>query len=791
MTAAWEKQYGKIRMRLVPWSRGIVRMTRNLGGAFREPAYSAVSGKPDGAWIRTAEGEREDELTLPGITVRVNRDTGAVSFYREDGVPLLREPQDRPVELEETKIVLNRFDSHAAVRETLAVDGARASAAPAEKRVVRTGVRGVQYFELSEDEALYGLGSHEEGIGNLRGHTRLLYQHNLKAVVPVLVSTRGWAILFDMGCLMTFRDDAGGTRLTIDCADAADWYFLAGDGNYASLMTRLRQLTGAAPMLPKYALGFTQSKERYMDAEELTGVVDEYRRRGIPLDMIVQDWLTWPEGQWGLKQPDRARFPEGFIDRVHAQHARLMFSIWPHMQGDRNENREEFLRTGCMLGNRSTYNAFLPEAREIYWRQTRGLYAEGVDAWWADCTEPFESDWNGHERPSDEERMQRNTGEAKTYLDPTEISLYSLCHARGLYEGQRGEERKQRVLTVTRSSWAGQHRYAAVTWSGDVSASWETLRRHIPEGLNFMAAGEPFWHCDIGGFFSDTKDPWFWRGEFPRGKDDPGYRELFVRWTQYACFLTMMRAHGTDTPREIWQFGEAGEPFYDAIALSIRMRYRLQAYQYALMAETRETGLPALRVPALVFPEDTRLRETDSGMMLGDHLLVYPVTRPMYFLPGGAKIAEPDEYVPVYLPAGQDWYSPDGKKIFAGGQEIRVRAPLAEVPAFIRAGTVLPLAAQQQYTDERPDEPVDLVVWPGRDAVFTWYEDDGITYCYEQGQYRKIPIRWNDGEQSLTLGKQEGQIRGERRFRIRMCGAEKFQETVYTGEAVTLFPGRE
>ena len=780
MFSVWNRSYGNVHLRLIAQGDGIVRVTRDLCGVFRSGRISAVRAGADGTWTHTEDADA-DVFAMPGLTVRAAKENGALSFFSGDGTLLLRERPGRPAELEAAEVALNRFDDNAAVRESGSVDGARASAVPSETIVDRSGVRGKQYFVFDREEALYGLGSHEEGYGNLRGHSRLLYQHNLKAVVPVLVSTKGWGILFDMGCLMTFHDDEEGSFLYADCADSIDWYLAAGDGSYSSVAEKLRSLTGAAPLLPKYALGYTQSKERYTSAEELYSVAAEYRRRKIPLDLIVQDWMTWPEGQWGCKQPERSRFPEGFPEKLHAMHVRLMYSIWPNLQGDRNPDRDEMLREGCMLGNRSTYNAFLPRARELYWKQARHLYREGVDALWADCTEPFESDWNGHERPSDEERMARNTGEAKTYLDPTQISLYSLCHSRGLYEGWRGENGERRVLTVTRSSWAGQHRYASVTWSGDVSATWETLRRHIPEGLNFLAAGEPFWHCDVGGFFTGSRDPWFWRGDFPEGKNDPGYRELYVRWAQYACFLIMMRSHGTETPREIWQFGEEGEPFYDAIAKCIRMRYRLQAYQYALMAETHERGLPALRVPALVFPEDPALRGTDNTMMLGDSLLVCPVTRPMYYLPGGKKIDKPDETMQVYLPAGHRWYAADGNETYEGGQTVSVRAPLDTVPVFVKAGTILPLSAVQQYTDETPDAPVELVIYPGADAELNWYEDDGITYRYEEGLYRKVRIRWDDTQRLLSLDAQEGRLKGDRRFTVRVRGNNESREILYTG----------
>ena len=786
MGAEWTGIFSGIHLRLQGREDGILRVTRDLDGRFREMEYSPVIGCPEGSWTQQTEADSE-VFALSGICVRVNRETGALSFLDGDGKLLLRERPDCPADLEPEEIRRSVFSGETRITEKTGADGARSTADPAERVIDRTGVRGRQHFCFQEGEALYGLGSHEEGFGNLRGHTRLLYQHNLKAVVPVLVSTEGWGILFDMGCAMTFHDDAEGAFMEIDCADALDWYFVYGNGTYDSLMAKMRGLTGPAPMLPRYALGFIQSKERYVNAEELTAAAAEYRRRKIPLDMMVQDWQTWPEGQWGLKRYDRSRYPEGFADRLHEMNVRVMLSVWPHMQGEQNSDREEMLREGCMLGNRSTYDAFSPKAREIYGRQLRdGLLTEKIDAWWCDCTEPFEADWTGNERPSDEERMRVNTGEAKKYLDPASISLYSFLHSRGIWEETRRDLPGRRVLNLTRSSWAGQRRYAAVTWSGDVCASWETLRRHVPEGLNFMATGEAFWNCDVGGFFTARRDPWFWRGEFPEGTADPGYRELFVRWMQYACFLTMMRAHGTDTPREIWQFGDEGSRYYEAIASCIRMRYRLLAYQYSLMAETHARGIPAVRIPALVFPDDPYLREIDYEMILGSGILVCPVTRPMEYLPGGKEVAEKDESAAVYLPAGYRWYEPDGSRVYEGGQTVTVRAPLEQVPVFVREGTILPLSPERQYTEEKTSAPVEVVIFPGTDGTFAYYDDDGISCDYENGQYQRIPMRWNDRQKTLTLGEQEGRMRREQRMTVRLAGSADVQEIMYTGRETTV-----
>lgn len=680
---AYIHEFNGVTLRLSGYGEGIIRVTRSLSGKFLPDEGPAVTAGESGDYslTHTANG---DLICFPGVTVRVSEKKGALTLMDASGKALLREPEDRPCELMAKPVVLHRFDAAAPMTETHGADGARTTVVPADSYIDRTGLTGKQFFVFSEDEALYGLGSHEEGIGNLRGHRRHLYQHNLKAVVPVLVSTSGWGILFNMGCQMDFHDDEEGSYLWADCADELDWFFMTGDGSYASLMTRYRALTGPAPELPEWTLGLMQSKERYTCAEELEEVVREYERRNIPLDVIIQDWMTWPEGQWGYKRFDRMRYPKGFADKLHAMGVRLMVSVWPNMQGNNNADRMEMLRAGYMLGNRSTYNAFLPKARAMYWKQaSRGLFSEGVDGWWCDCTEPFESDWHGSVKPDEDERAKINTGEARVYLDPTKLSLFSLYHSMGIWEGQRGESDKP-VVNLTRSSWAGQHRYAAVTWSGDTSASWETLRRQVPEGLNFYATGEPFWNSDIGGFFTGRREEWFWKGDFPQGVRDPGYRELFVRWAQFGCFLTFMRFHGTDTPREIWQFGDKGDPFYDAIEKAIRLRYELKPLLKRLLAETSRTGIPPQRHPALQFPGDKNLRSIDTEMMLGDGLLFCPVTRPMYYLPGGVRIEEPDEEVKVYLPGGCRWRRYGGEEEWEGGQWITLRVPLDEVALFER-----------------------------------------------------------------------------------------------------------
>ena len=778
-----------LRVRVAALACGAVRVTRTMRETFLD-ADSPVAVARDPGVLTVMETEDAFLADCGNAVVRVGRARGDLTFLSTDGCVLLREDPERPCVMEEKPVMVNRFRQDGEITYRQSVDGVRASSDDYETYETRKAYACKLSFVFGPDEGLYGLGSHEEGYGNLRGRSRDLYQHNMKAVVPTLVSTGGWGLLFDMGCLMAFHDDALGSYLWADCADEPDYYFLSG--GLEAVYRQYAAITGPAPLPPRYAFGYVQSKERYKDAEELTGIVWEYRRRRVPLDLIVEDWQSWPEGQWGWKVFDRGRFPDpqAMTDTLHGMGAKLMISVWPSMQGEDNLDRKEMLDHSCMLGNRVIYNAFDSEARARYWRQARdGLFRYGVDAWWCDCSEPFEADWHGAIKPEPFERVRVNSEEAKKYLDPGRISLYSLFHSMGIYQGQRAETDDKRVLNLTRSSWAGQHRYGAFTWSGDISSSWETLRRQVPEGLNFMAAGEGWWTTDAGGFFPMSfGGAWFGAGEFPDGVADPGYRELFVRWMQFAAFLPMMRAHGTGTPREIWQFGEKGEPWYDALEKIIRLRSRMVPLLYSLAAAYAFDGLPPVRVPALVFPDDARLRRIDDEMMLGGDILVKPVTRPMTWLPQGRPVEPVDETVCVYLPAGAAWYAADGSACYEGGSDITVRAPLDTVPVFVRAGGIVLLGPVRQYVDEAADGPMDITVYPGADGGFTWYEDAGDGYGYEKGQRAQVTLRWRQADRTLTFSARRGSYPGmkpDRQLRVALCGGPAVTVD-YTGDELTV-----
>ncbi|WP_281426329.1 TIM-barrel domain-containing protein [Paenibacillus agaridevorans] len=464
-----------------------------------KPSLMIQAAPASSVFFEVEEQEERLIFTTSHLRLEINKATSAFTYKDKDGNVLTKEPRHGGktlVSIDVEKAVINNATSR---QTSQGADGVRVRMNGIERVVDRKAYHTKLEFEWMEDEALYGLGSHEEGVMNLRGSHQCLYQQNMKAVVPMLVSTRGYGILMDSYSLMTFHDDAFGSYLWTDVDDEMDFYFIYGP-EWDRIVSEYRHLTGKAPMLPKWAFGYVQSKERYKSQEELIDIVEEYRRRRIPLDLIVLDWRSWTGELWGQKSFDPERFPDpaAMMDRIHELKAKLMVSIWPIMSND-GPNHVEMKSKGLLLGNQATYDAFNEEARKLYWKQANeGLFSYGIDAWWCDCTEPFEADWTGEVKPEPEERMQINTNEAKKYLDPEYINAFSLLHSKGIYEGQRDVTENKRVVNLTRSSYAGQQRYGTITWSGDTAANWDTLRSQIPAGLHFSVTGCPYWTTDIG-----------------------------------------------------------------------------------------------------------------------------------------------------------------------------------------------------------------------------------------------------------------------------------------------------
>jgi alpha-D-xyloside xylohydrolase len=750
---------------IVPWTPRAVRIRYTLETEHsQKPSLIVVADRAIAPHVAFRVEDRPAALVLAtdALSIEIDRRTASFTYRDAAGRLLTREPARGGKVLEPIDVRVSVFDDTTTVESRDNVDGLRMDVSNVRQVVDRQAFHATLGFEWARGEALYGLGSHEEGMFNLRGQHQYLYQQNMKAVVPVLISSRGYGVFVDCTSLMTFHDDAFGSYLWSDVVEELDYTFIVGP-EFDEIVDELRELTGRAPMLPRWAFGYIQSKERYASQAELLDVARGYRARQLPLDCVVLDWKSWSGDLWGQKSLDPERFPDPsrLTEELHALGVRLMVSIWPLMRPGGDDWRE-LSEAGHLLGNRATYDAFDSDARALYWDQAnRGLFSYGIDAWWSDCTEPFEADWVGAVRPEPEERLRINTEEAKRYLDPEVINAFSLLHSEGIYAGQRATDSGKRVLNLTRSAYAGQQRYGTVTWSGDVSATWETLRRQIAEGLNFCATGMPYWTTDAGAFFVGRRPGlWFWAGDFDAGVEDLGYRELYVRWFQYAAWLPMFRSHGTDTPREIWRFGEPGEPAYEAIAAALRLRYRLLPYIYSLAGWTTQHGYTMLRALPFDFRGDPAVFDVGDQFMFGPAFLACPVHQPMWYSPGSTALGDVPRARRVYLPAGSDWFDFWTDLTLSGGRSLDADAPLERIPVFVRAGSIVPMGPVRQHVDDDPGAPLELHVYPGRDAVFSLYEDEGDGYGYEQGAFTTIAISWDDGMRQLTIGDREGGFPG-------------------------------
>ena len=550
---------------LVPYSPRAIRVRYSLHPILPPSASKSgsssliVTARPDPLACFTVNETAEGLIfSTPEVTITIQCQTLAFTYCDSQGHVLMKEPARGGKTLNPVDVLVSVFDEFTAVESRENADGVRSDARNVLQVVDRQAYHTKLEFEWSDGEALYGLGSHEEGMFNLRGQHQYLYQQNMKAVVPVLVSTRGYGIFLDSCSLMTFHDDAFGSYLWSDVDDELDYYFIYGP-EFDQIVHEIRALTGHSPMLPNWAFGYIQSKERYVTQDELLSVVCEYRHREIPLDCIVLDWKSWTGDLWGEKILDPERFPDPdqMTADLHALNARLMVSIWPIMRPG-GENWQEMKDRGtCWATRPLTTPSARRHAPVTGNRPTRGCSRMGSMPGGAIAPSPSKP--TGKERSS----LSQKNACASIPGRPNVTSILNTSmpircsHSQGIYEGQRQETGEKRVVNLTRSAYLGQQRYATVTWSGDTAARWDTLRRQIADGLNFCVTGMPYWTTDIGGFFVKSKpELWFWSGDYDDGVDDLGYRELFVRWFQYGAFLPMFRAHGTDTPREIWHFGE-------------------------------------------------------------------------------------------------------------------------------------------------------------------------------------------------------------------------------------------
>lgn len=711
-----------------------------------------------------------------------------IQFKNKNGEVVLKETGHS---LTEKKIYKYSLDSNTVMKSKQTANGEVSYTDNINKEAIGKACEGILTFEITEEEGIYGLGQHEEGIYSYNGKKEFLYQNNMKISLPFLISSRNYGILIDTETAMIFDSEGGKITFTLDTTKELSYYIITGE-NFEEIIKSLRTLTGRATMLPRWAYGYIQSKERYQSSEDLIDTVKKFKAAGIPIDCIVQDWYTWEEGLWGEKKVDKKRYPSivGLVDTLHKEHIKLMVSIWPNMT-EGGSNLQEFKEKDLLLPNTNTYDAYKEEARKLYWQQCEEEWFSGdVDAWWCDSDEPFtDPDWNGEAKRPEALRYSLIVEESKKSMDWTRLNSYGLLHSKGIYDNWRRSNSEKRVVNLTRSSYVSGQRYGTIPWSGDISAKWSTLRKQIVEGIKFSMSGMPYWTLDIGAFFVSKRPLWFWNGDYNNGVEDLGYRELYVRWLQYATFLPMFRSHGTDTPREPWNFGSPGEIFYDTIIKFINLRYKLLPYIYSIAAEMHQNNATLLSSLMFDFAEDENVKELSDSFMFGKALLVCPVTEPMYYAVNSVPLTDADKTRKVYLPKGTSWYDFWTNEPYLGGQTITCKATLDIIPLFVKAGSIIPVSSPITYADEKRGEVSEILVYCGEDGQFTLYNDEGDNYSYENGNFSAITLSYRDNEKSLTFGKAIGKFKYQENFKIRLIG--KYENPLvidfnYKGEEKTI-----
>ena len=676
----------------------------------------------------------------------------------------------------------------------------------------------VAELRLDKEEAIYGLGQLQNGKMIQRNMTKNLIQGNVEDVSPFFQSTKGYGVFWDNYSPTLFTDNEVETSFRSEVGDCVDYYFMYGK-DADGVIAQVRSLTGQAPMFPLWTYGYWQSKERYKSQEEVVDVVRKYRELGIPLDGIIQDWQYWGHNYlWNAMDFQNPTFnnPQKMMEDVHAMNAHMAISIWSSF-GPMTKPYRELDKKG-MLFNFTTwpqsgleswppnmeypsgvrvYDAYNPEARDIYWKYLNdGIFKLGMDAWWMDSTEPDHLDW----KPEDMD--------TKTYLGSFRKvrNAYPLMTVGGVYDHQRAVTSDKRVFILTRSGFLGQQRYGANVWSGDVASTWESFRNQIPAGLNFSLCGMPHWNSDIGGFFAGHYNK-SWNDD--SASKNPLYQELYVRWLQFGTFNPMMRSHGTDVYREIYKFGKKGEPVYDAIEKMIGLRYSLLPYIYSTSWEVSNRQSSFMRALMMDFVDDRKVWDINDEYMFGKSILVAPITHAQYTPEAVVKVSEEEGWnrdgakktktdaavdfmetksTNIYLPAGTLWYDFWTNEKHEGGKEITKETTLDVIPLYVKAGSIIPVGPQVQYATEKPWDHLELKVYAGANGNFILYEDEFDNYNYEKGAYTEIPISWNNASRKLTIGARKGAYEGmlkNRKFAVTLQdGTQKNVD--YNGKAISV-----
>lgn len=641
-----------------------------------------------------------------------------------------------------------------------------------------------QAFLLDKDEAIYGLGQQQVDDLNQRNHKHFMRQRALYASVPIIQSTKGYGMFWDNYSPTTYTDNPQEMSFDSEVGECMDYYFMYG-GNADGVIAQIRDLTGQAPMYPLWTFGFWQSRERYKSQQETMEVVDKYRELGIPLDGIIQDWQYWgPNSNWNSMNFDNPEFPDSqkMIDHVKKKNAKIMISIWASFGPDTNpyKDLEKInalfnFKTWPADGGVKAYDAYNEKARDIYWEHlNKGLFSKGIDAWWTDSTEPDHLD------------VQERDFDIPTAMGTyrSVVNAFPLMSNKGVYEHQRAVTSDKRVYLLTRCAFAGQQRYAANTWSGDVVCNWETFRKQIPTGLNFSLSGIPYWNTDIGGFFN-----WPYHG----GAENKAYHELYTRWFQYGTFLPMQRSHGSGVKKEIYNLGKKGDWVYDSEEKYINLRYALLPYLYSTGWQVTDNAGSFLRALFMDFNEDQKVHTISNQYMFGKAFLVTPVTRNMYVFSDKEQWKDPYEDFSktgtqdVYLPKGTKWFDFWTGEALNGGQMVTKEVPIDIIPLYVRAGSIVPFGPKVQYSTEKKWNNLEIRIYPGADGEFVLYEDENDNYNYEKGAYSIIKFTWDDAKRTLNIADREGTFPGmlkSRKFNIVVVdkenGTGSVQSTKFT-----------
>lgn len=519
-------------------------------------------------------------------------------------------------------------------------------------------------------------------------------------------------------------------------AECVDYTIFTGDAD--EIIASYRKVTGEVPLMPSWAFGYIHCRERFHSQEELLSTARRFREEQIPIDLIVQDWQYWGRYGWNAMRFDEEHYPDPakMVSDLHDMDMKLMISVWSKMDPN-SEVGKIAQERGHFIPNTTWIDFFDEDASSFYWSNFRDRLLEpyGIDAWWQDATEPENDDLEGR-------KILKNTVPGEVYRN-----VYPVMVSKTIFEGLAKDDPERRPMIFTRSGFSGVQRYGAVLWSGDVGNDWKTLRYQISSGLGFVATGLPWWTYDAGGFFRPYDQ-----------YSNEDYIERMIRWIQVGTFLPMMRVHGYMSNTEPWQYGPEAQRI---ITEQIRLRYRLLPYIYSEASRVTTEGYTLMRPLIFDFPDDKDALKQDNEYMFGQSLLVCPVTEK-----GVSQWR-------VYLPENEGgWYDfRTGRKYGNGWSEVPVT--IEDIPVFAKAGSILPLGPVKQHAAEKSDEPLTINVYPGADACFNLFEDDGLSV---DGSSSTIPFTWDDSSRTLTIGKRQGSFEGmeeTRTFNIAVAGTEK------------------